>query len=362
MKRMISAVVALTFIFMLSACGGVESPAASSPATPPSSAQIAESPAEDAKSSSEDGRGDLIEETIPDGAEAIRQGVYYYKLAEFSGDYGDGLSPREGAELVDDLLSSIGFYSDNGGVPAGQCVYISLDELAVLESAMGRECYLYSIGLGTPEGGLMGNDYQVVYRISVDYSGDKTAAVYEDFSSDYSGDGRGDIITDDSEKSHFTLYADFSNGTVETAPKTKEIPLPPRNEMPASNALVAFFLADELSEWTGLDFTLNDVRFDGDSVTVDWSAGSTLISGLGNRTQKEEFHFFDAVSLNWFMMDSLAQTLKHNLDVTTVYYCSDGKSVTFTNPEDMAAQGLSELPTDQPYEGSAFFVAHANNQ
>lgn len=353
MKRMISAAVALTFIFMLSACGGGESPVTSNPpTTPQSSAQ-----------SAEDGRGDLIEETIPEGAEVIRQGVYYYELAELSGDYGDGLSPREGAEKADDLLVSMGFYSDNGGVPAGQCIYISLDELAVLESAMGRECYLYSIGIGTPEGGLMGDDYQVVYRVSVDYGGEKTASVYEDFSSEYSGDGRGDIIVDNPEKAGFTLVANFSNGMQEGVTRTKEIPFPSQNEMPPSNALTAFYLADELSEWTGLDFTLNDVRFDADnSVTVDWAKNSTLIAGLGDRTQKDEFHFLDAVSLNWFMMDSLADTLRQNFDITTIYYNTDGKSVTFTNPEDMAAQGLPELPADQPYGGSAFFVVHTNNQ
>ena len=125
---------------------------------------------------------------------------------------------------------------------------------------------------------------------------------------------------------------------------------------------MAFYLADELSEWTGLNFSLNDVRLDEDSITVDWAADSTLIAGLGNRAQKDDFHFYDAVSLNWFMMDSLAQTLKQNLEVTTVYYCSNGKSIPFTNPEDMAAQGLPELPVDQPYEGSTFFVTHANNR
>ncbi len=354
MKRIILAVVALTLIFTLSACGSVKSPAASNP-PPQSSAQTEQSPGED-------GRGDLIEENIPDGADIIRQGVYYYELVELSSDHGDGLSPREGAALADDLLASVGFYSDNGGVPAAQCVYISLDELAVLESAMGRECYLYSIGLGTPEGGMMGDDYQVVYRVSVDYSGEKAASIYEDFSGEYNGDGRGDVFSHNPGEGVFTLVADFSNGMTGTEPQTKEIPFPPKNEMPPSNALVAFYLADELSEWTGLKFTLNDVWFDGDSATVDWSTGSTLISGLGNRTQKEGFHFFDAVSLNWFMMDSLAETLKKNLDITTIYYNTGGKNITFTNPEDMAAQGLPELSAHQPYEGSAFFVAHANNR
>ena len=156
---------------------------------------------------------------------------------------------------------------------------------------------------------------------------------------------------------YLTLFADFPGETLEKGAD----PLPVENE-PASPSLIAFYLADELSAWTGLDFTLNDVSFGEDSITVDWSKGSTLIAGYDGREWKEDFRFFDGVSLNWFMMDSLAMTLKNNLDVTTVYYCSDGGSVTFPNPEDMAAQGLPELPVDQSYEGSTFFISHAGGR
>lgn len=208
----------------------------------------------------------------------------------------------------------------------------------------------------------MGDNYQVVYRVSVDYSGEKTASIYEDFSSEYTEDGRGDIIPDSLEGDALTLMGNFSNGMADGQTKIKEVAFPPQNEMPSSNALMAFHLADELSDWTGLDFTLNDVRFDEDSVTVDWAKSSTLLKGIGNKRQKDEFHFFDAVSLNWFMMDSLADTLRQNFGVMTIYYNTEGQPITFTNPEDMAAQGLPELPTDQPYEGSAFFVAHSNNR
>jgi hypothetical protein len=158
-----------------------------------------------------------------------------------------------------------------------------------------------------------------------------------------------------------TLHADMSGGSAEERVATKEISLPLEGA-PAAPALIAFSLADGLTEWTGLAFTVNDVTFGEDSITVDWAAESTLIAGLGDREQKEEFRFADAVSLNWFMMDSLARTLKQNMNVTTVYYCSGGQPITFTNPEDMAAEGLPELPIDQPYEGSAFFVGHANNR
>ncbi|MGI6174470.1 MAG: hypothetical protein ACOYI8_11345 [Christensenellales bacterium] len=293
--------------------------------------------------------GDLIEEEVSEGADVLRQGVYYYELAEMSGDYGEGLSPREGALLVDALMADMGLYVENGGIPAEQCVYISLDELAFLDSCMMRECYIYSVGIGTPEGGLMGDGYEVVYRVSVDYGGDKTAAIYDDFS-------------DATEENTLMLVANFSNGVADGEIRIAEVALPSQNEMPASDALMAFYLAGELSDWTGLDFALNDVWFDEDSVTVDWSKESTLLAGLGDKEQKEEFFFFDAVSLNWFMMDSLADTLRQNFDVTAVYYASEGQPIAFTNPEDMAEQGLPVLPIDQSYEGSAFFVSHSNNQ
>ena len=93
----------------------------------------------------QDGRGDLFDDyPVPVGADdEIRQEVFYYELIELEGDPGEGLSPREGAELVDGLLASIGLYSGNG-IPSGKCVYISFDDLMFLDSAMGRECYIYS--------------------------------------------------------------------------------------------------------------------------------------------------------------------------------------------------------------------------
>lgn len=122
-------------------------------------------------------------------------------------------------------------------------------------------------------------------------------------------------------------------------------------------------LADALYQWTGLDFSLADAHIDGNRAYVDWSADSTLVGGLGDRKQKEEFHFYDAVSLNWFMMDSLVRTIKENLPVDEVYFSMDGgNELVFPNPEDMAAQGLPVLPTNQTYEGSAFFVAHADGR
>ncbi|MDR0434736.1 MAG: hypothetical protein LBH21_06700 [Gracilibacteraceae bacterium] len=154
------------------------------------------------------------------------------------------------------------------------------------------------------------------------------------------------------------LYADFANGRAEEDVRTSEWQFDAAGEDEAIMALAA-----GLSEWTGLDFTLAGVQVEDGAAKVDWAAESTLVAGLDEREQREDFYFFDAASLNWFMMDSLARTIKENLPVDTVYYSMDGgKELTFLNPEDMAAQGLPSLPPDQSYEGSAFFAAHAGGE
>lgn len=170
-------------------------------------------------------------------------------------------------------------------------------------------------------------------------------------------------VSPDTEKTfNLTLYADFSNGNPDGNIEERQITLPIENE-PASQSQIAFALADGLTEWTGLDFTLNDVSFpDDESVIVDWSKDSTLIAGIDDREFKEGFHFYDAASLNWFMMDSLATTLKNSMEIANVYYQSEAQPITFQNPEDMAQQGLPELPIDQAYEGSQFFSAHAGGR
>ncbi len=114
-------------------------------------------------------------------------------------------------------------------------------------------------------------------------------------------------------------------------------------------------LAHELSKLTGLDFTITASQTE-DGWIVDWSADSTLIAGLDDREQKKEFHFFDADSLNWFMMDSLWRTLTENLDTETVYYTMDGG-------RELVLEKMSpakEFPSDAPYMGSEFYFAHAD--
>lgn len=114
-------------------------------------------------------------------------------------------------------------------------------------------------------------------------------------------------------------------------------------------------LADELSELTGLDFTITAAKTD-DGWSVDWAADSTLVAGLDDREQKEEFHFFDSDSLNWFMMDSLWRTLTENLNAENIYYTMDGgKELTFE-----WLSPVNSFPSDIPYMGSDFYFAHAD--
>lgn len=117
-------------------------------------------------------------------------------------------------------------------------------------------------------------------------------------------------------------------------------------------------LADELSERTGLDFFVTASEAE-DGLIVDWAADSTLIAGLDDREQKEEFHFFDADSLRWFMMDSLWRTLTENLDAENIYYTMDGgQELDFQKLSVEELHPVSLFPSDIPYMGSGFYYAH----
>lgn len=116
-------------------------------------------------------------------------------------------------------------------------------------------------------------------------------------------------------------------------------------------------LAHALSELTGLDFIITANKTD-DGWIVDWAADSTLVAGLDDRVQKDDFFFFDQDSLRWFMMDSLWRTLTENLDAENIYYTMDGG-------QDMVFEELypvNAIPSDSPYMGSEFYYAHADVQ
>ena len=150
-----------------------------------------------------------------------------------------------------------------------------------------------------------------------------------------------------------TLVADFSSGSEQA----EEFDLIQRETRTVEEATPGA-MAQALSEWSGLDFTLNSAAVEEGAVTVDWAADSTLVAGLDDREQKEEFSFHDIDSLRWFMMDSLYSTLTANLGEVEVYYTMDGG-------QDLSFDELYPVnlfPADTPYLGSPFYFAHAGGQ
>ena len=157
---------------------------------------------------------------------------------------------------------------------------------------------------------------------------------------------------------HYRLHTNFANGVLPAntegipykEPKYLDVPIKSQYYDWESKTNVftveayhaaAAEIADYLSDWTGLDFTINDFSEASIGVIVDWSKESTLLSGLHGREQKEDFLFSDDASLYWFMMDSLASTLTENLPYSYVYYCAEGKQLVFPI-EDCALKVLSE--------------------
>ncbi|MEA4926012.1 MAG: hypothetical protein VB084_11950 [Syntrophomonadaceae bacterium] len=114
-------------------------------------------------------------------------------------------------------------------------------------------------------------------------------------------------------------------------------------------------LAEGLSQTTGLNYFVTAKKVE-DGISVDWANDSTLVANLADREQKKEFHFYDADSMRWFMMDSLLLTINDNLAPENVYYTMNGgKDLVFE-----ALDPISEFPADLPYMGSNFYFAHAD--
>ena len=113
-------------------------------------------------------------------------------------------------------------------------------------------------------------------------------------------------------------------------------------------------LANALGLWSGLDFFVTVSYKDDGGIVVDWAKNSTLIANLDDREQKEDFAFFDAESMRWFMMDSMYQTLKENYYTDEIYYTMDGgKELVFDE-----LFPINVFPSDIPYMGSPFYFAH----
>ncbi len=148
------------------------------------------------------------------------------------------------------------------------------------------------------------------------------------------------------------LYADLSQGASDAA-SVKDYPFEYTGK-----ELTPEILAAELSTLMGLDYKITAQKCD-DGYIIDWAADSTLIAGLDDREQKEEFFCFDISSLRWMMMDSLYATLKGNFEVENIYYTMDGgKTLEFADKE-IYPQTAAIFPSDIPYMGSPFYFAHA---
>ncbi len=153
-------------------------------------------------------------------------------------------------------------------------------------------------------------------------------------------------------KTEVTLYADFSCGSA-TAEEDGLI----KTEKATVKEITAENLAAALSKMTGLEFSVKQTALSDERITIDWQSDSTLLAGLGNTTLADGYDFYDADSLNWFMLDSLNRTLLFNLGVSEVYYTMNGGNtlvVTELTP-------VNEFPSDIAYMGSAFYAAHADN-
>ncbi len=150
-----------------------------------------------------------------------------------------------------------------------------------------------------------------------------------------------------------TIVTNFVNGgTIEY-----HVDLVQEHSISYTGELTIEKLAQELSLLTGFDFNINSSSFKGDSAYVDWSPTSTLLAGLDDRTQKDEFFFFDVVSINWFMLDSLNDSIIKNFPVSTVYYSMNGGEELIV-PE---MPPLAIFSTEIPYMSSTFYYTHGED-
>lgn len=110
-----------------------------------------------------------------------------------------------------------------------------------------------------------------------------------------------------------TLYAVLSKGNIKETDFGYE-----------DGKLTVLQVANALSEWTGLNFAVTSSMNDDGSIVIDWSANSTLVAGLGNTEQKDEFFMHDVDTLSWFMMNSLCKSVRDNMDGVDVFYSMNG--------------------------------------
>ncbi|MDR1001661.1 MAG: hypothetical protein LBL82_00085 [Oscillospiraceae bacterium] len=84
-------------------------------------------------------------------------------------------------------------------------------------------------------------------------------------------------------------------------------------------------VAEALSAWTGLNFSITS-EFDAEYGTyiITWKSDSSLATGQPPMEQNEEFTFYDAVTLRFFMLNSLCRTIRENIGEYDIYYAVEG--------------------------------------
>ncbi len=140
-----------------------------------------------------------------------------------------------------------------------------------------------------------------------------------------------------SQAAEVTLYAQFSDSQATTQVDMEEV--------------TALNIANALTEWTGLPFTLNSSKHTTDSVTVDWALSSSLLDPEQDLIPHEGFHFTNTQAMQWFMLDTLFVTLQKNLQATSVFYTQDsGKPLHIAN-----LTPIQNFPLHVAYAGSASY-------
>ncbi len=112
-------------------------------------------------------------------------------------------------------------------------------------------------------------------------------------------------------------------------------------------------IADALTVESGLDFFINSATIESGDAYVDWSANSSLVAGYDGRALEEMFfnYFSDNASINWFMLDSLKDSIILNTGAENVYYSMNGGEALVV--KDMPAN--VEFSLDMPYPGSDYY-------
>lgn len=99
-------------------------------------------------------------------------------------------------------------------------------------------------------------------------------------------------------------------------------------------SLTAERIAEALSALTGLNFEITS-QYDAENniLRIDWAPSSSLALGEPADPQLEEFFFYEADSLRWFMLNSLSRTIRENIGEVDIFYTVNG--------EDLNTLGLS---------------------